>query len=160
MTGAAFLGAGGCEPKPTHSAAANRHSDSLASWPFWPTSLRVHPSTRLLTDPETGHLVVEARIEFLDPDRVTSKAVGELTLQLHAAQSGDRLDDEPVQTWNQDLRDLTLNQRQYDDVMRSYLFRLQINRSTLPNEPELRVYFLGSDGQKLNAAATLKRLGH
>lgn len=121
-------------------------------WPFWPASMRIHPSTRVSRDERINAFVIETRIEFFDPDGITSKAVGRLTLELHDASSRDH---EPVQIWNQNLRDLALNNRQYEVVTRTYLFRLEIETSVFPDQPELRAYFLSADGQEL---ATRMRL--
>jgi hypothetical protein len=121
-----------------------------ASWPFWPKSMRLHPLTRLALDPETGEQVIECRIEFLDPDGQTSRAVGQLTLQLYPDAGTPTADNLALQTWNQDLRDLALNRRQYDVVTRTYLFRLQITQP-LPVGADLRAFFLSLDGQRMLA---------
>ena len=61
-----------------------------------------------------------------------------------------------LQTWNQDLRDLELNRRQYDDVTRTYLFRLQLTQPP-PAGSELRAFFLSADGKRMNAQIRLRQ---
>lgn len=124
-------------------------------WPFWPVGMRLHPLTRLAIDPVSGEQVIECRVEFQDIDGLTSKAVGQLTLQVYpdgvtATGTG------ALETWNQDLRDLQLNHRQYDDVTRTYLFRLQ-TAQPLPIGCELRVFFLSVDGRRMNAEMRLRQ---
>jgi hypothetical protein len=91
-------------------------------------------------DPGGGGVIIECRVEFNDADAQTTKAAGQLTLQVYP----DALTltgTAALETWNQDLRDLALNRRQYDDVTRTYLFRLQMN-AALPPNAELRAFFL------------------
>ena len=145
-------------PAPTGSGwsdAKNPHGAPAAGWPFWPTRVRVHPSTRIVKDPQTDHWVIETRIEFADPEGATTKAVGQLTIQLWDAASANAA--ESLQNWNMDLRDLAVNRRQYDDVMRTYLFRLEIDPAKIPENPQIRIYFLAMDGQELEARMNIRR---
>jgi hypothetical protein len=144
-------GGSGASPAPGNSAKPVRS----ANWPFWPTNMRVHPLTRLVNDPQTSQQIIECRIEFQDSDGQTAKAVGQLTLQAYpdaATPTGSGA----MQTWNQDLRDLQVNRRQYDDVTRTYLFRLQTTQP-LPAGCEIRAFFLSSDGRRLNAQLRLRQ---
>jgi hypothetical protein len=151
----------GCPPKPgPHGPGGdqtgnNNTTVAAPAWPFWPSRMRLHPLTRLVMDEATGQRIIEARIEFFDPDGATTKAIGQLTLQLHRAEM-IAIAPEPLQIWNQDLRDLALNRRQYDDVTRTYLFRLEIDSAIFPEQPELRAYFLAENGQQLEAAFKVK----
>jgi hypothetical protein len=124
-------------------------------WPFWPARMRIHPSTRVVRDDPTGQFVVETRIEFFDADGATARALGQLNMQLHDARPEAR-NAEPIQLWNQDLRDLAANRKQYDMVYRTYLYRLQIDPATFPAQPELRAYFLGNDGRELEATLRIR----
>lgn len=126
-----------------------------AAWPYWPATMRVHPLTRLTTDNLTAQSIIECRLEFQDLDGQTSRAVGQLTLQLYpdsfaATGSG------AIETWNQDLRDLITNRRQYDDVTRTYLFRLQLTHAP-PAGCEVRAFFLSENGQRLSATMRLRQ---
>lgn len=130
---------------------------SDSAWPFWPTHMRIHPLTRLTRDAD-DHIVLEAHIEFTDRDNSTSKAVGTLTLVLRDAPG--RPDDESAPAgspFNQNLNDLALNRRQYDEVMRTYLFRLQIEPDQLPEHPVLWAYFVSADDVELKAQMPLRR---
>ena len=138
---------GGCKGRPA------RVEDT--AWPFWPARMRIHPSTRVVRDDPTGQFVIETRIEFFDGDGATARAVGQLSMQLHDARPEARQND-PIQLWNQDLRDMDANRRQYDMVYRTYLFRLQIDPATFPAHPELRAYYLGNDGKELEAALRIR----
>lgn len=124
-------------------------------WPFWPTRVRLHPSTRIIKDAPSSQWLIETRIEFADSDGASSKAVGQLTIQLWDGSAASAT--EPLQTFNMDLRDPAVNRRQYDDVMRTYLFRLEVDAAKLPENPEIRVYFVSVDGQNLNATMHLRR---
>lgn len=154
--------AGGCAPQASGpgGSPANRSGGSGAAsgehavWPFWPEHMRVHPLTRLASDPQTGRPIIECRIEFQDADGQTSKAVGQLTLQVYPDGS-TATGTAALETWNQDLRDLAVNRRQYDDVTRTYLFRLQLTQP-LPAGCELRAFFLSADGRRMNATMRLR----
>jgi len=143
-------------PAPATSAPpTDTARPAIAVWPFWPEKLRVHPLTRLITDPHTGQNLLEARIEFFDVAGATSKASGQLTLRLFGeASQPDSA--EPLETWNLNLRDLAVNALQYDDVTRTYLMRLQIDPTRLTAAPELRAYFVGANGALLNGSMLLK----
>jgi len=137
------------------SGSSASASSTSAHWPFWPTRMRLHPLTRLTRDEQSGEPLVECRIEFQDSEDQTSKAVGQLTLQIYP-DSTTPLGSGALETWNQDLRDLELNRRQYDDVTRTYLFRLQTTQP-LPAGCELRAIFLSTDGKRMSAAMRLRQ---
>jgi len=139
------------------TGAANRGGTgaAAAAWPFWPVSMRVHPLTRLMIDRQTSEQIIECRLEFQDSQGQTSKASGQLTLQIYP-ESSTPLGGGALQTWNQDLRDLEINHQRYDDVTRTYLFRLQITQP-LPAGAELRAFFLSADGRRLSAHARLRQ---
>lgn len=137
------------------AASSSAQRDPGAAWPFWPTSMRFHPLTRAVHEGSANELVIEARIEFLDSDGETSKAAGQLTLQLYAdVQSPSGPD--ALRTWNQDLRDLSINRQRYDDITRTYLFRLEMDQTELPQGAQLRAFFLSIDGQHLDAVGPVK----
>lgn len=138
----------------THgNANVNANARANVTWPFWPRRLRIHPATRVVTDQATGELVIEARVEFFDAEGDTSKAYGELTLQLHnpAQSTGDD------QTWKLDLRNLADNRRQFDDVTHTYLLRLDLDSDSLPPQAELRAIFISADGQTMEGRMRLRR---
>src|SRR5262245_39327489 len=85
-------GPGWSPPKGSRSASAG--------WPFWPTRIRVHPSTRVVKDAQTDRWLIETRIEFADSEGATTKAVGQLTIQLWDGAVANAA--EPLRTWNMD----------------------------------------------------------
>ena len=126
-----------------------------SDWPFWPQALRIHPLTRLAVDAKSGRSIIEVRLEFLDPEGHTTKGVGQVRIDLAAGGSGAD-SSPPIATWNWDLRDRSVNRRFYDDVTRTYLFRLKVESLELGPQPELRAYFLSASGPRLQATQTLR----
>ncbi|MHC4079802.1 MAG: hypothetical protein ACYS15_06280 [Planctomycetota bacterium] len=126
-----------------------------APWPLWPQRMRVHPLSQFVTEKSTGDVLIEARIEFVDVFGDTCKAVGLIDIDLHDADAA-RYRSEAGTSWNADLWNLEVNNDLYDEVTRTYLFRLQLNEHPIPTEPELRVYFLSGDGKRLQAAYRLR----
>lgn len=161
------MGIIGCAsgPSPDHDPSdaqrpAGLNSSSLGDdqtdgWPFWPEALRIHPLTRLTVDAKSGLFIIEVRLEFLDPEGHTTKGVGQVRIDLAAGESGAD-SSPPIGTQNWDLRDRSVNRRFYDDVTRTYLFRLKVDSSELGPKPELRAYFLSATGQRLQATHTLR----
>jgi hypothetical protein len=142
-------------PAPAPAVATGSPRPIVPVWPFWPERLRVHPLTRLVTDAHSGRQLLEARIEFFDAHGATTKASGQLTLRLFGdAAQPDSAD--PLETWNLNLRDLSVNALHYDDVTRTYLMRLEIDPARLTAAPELRAYFVGADGALLNGTMPLR----
>jgi len=143
-------------PEAQPAPQSSRGSGKAPAWPFWPAHMRLHPLTRLAGDLATGEQIIECRIEFEDPDHQTCRAVGQLSLQLYPDAFVPSGANAALQTWNQDLRDLELNRRQYDDVTRTYLFRLQLTQPP-PAGSELRAFFLSADGKRMNAQIRLRQ---
>lgn len=149
------LGSAGCAPNDSRS----RHLRSDGSWeegpawPYWARSMRVHPLSQIAPDRDSGDPVIEARIEFLDPLDHTCKGVGQLQLELAAAGRSAG----PIAQWQMDLRDPAVNRRHYDDVTRTYLFRLKIDPDKIPDEPALLAEFLSADGRHMEADYRLPR---
>ena len=123
-------------------------------WPFWPSSLRIHPLTRLAIDTQTRQAIIEVRLEFLDPEQHTTKGVGQVRIDL-ASSSTAAESLPPLATWSWDLRDPTVNRTLYDDVTRTYLLRLKVHLLKLGPQLQLRAYYLSATGQRLQAAHTL-----
>lgn len=161
------LGILGCAsaPGPNHdptdgATPAGLNSSGLGDaqtgdWPFWPQALRIHPLTRLAVDAKSGLSIIEVRLEFLDPEGHTTKGVGQVRIDLAAGGSGAD-SSPPIATWNWDLRERSVNRRFYDDVTRTYLFRLKVESLELGPQPELRAYFLSAAGPRLQATHTLR----
>ncbi len=118
--------------------------------------MRIHPLTRVVPDDTSSRLVIEARIELRDQHNHTTKGYGEVRFDLFdsASGAGDRA---RIKEWNEDLRDLNRNRLYYDEVTRTYLFRLGIDSADLPAEPRLRAYFLSVDDRSFSATYELRR---
>jgi hypothetical protein len=150
----------GCQPPETSGGEMIRAGEAGREviedgWPYWPVEIRLHPLSRLVVAP--GQRVLEARVEFMDADGISSRAHGRLRIDLHPeAQRGLS---RPKSTWEVDLRDLERNYRHFDPVTRTYLLRLETEAMELPESPELRAYFLSEDGSRLEARMRLRTGG-
>jgi hypothetical protein len=128
----------------TGNATLDVAEPALREWPYWPRRMRIHPLTQFATNRDTGQLIIEARIEFFDEHGHTCKGVGQVLLDLHATGSGRN--SEPLETWALDLVDPAVNYDHYDELTRTYLFRLEFDPRVLPERPELWAYFRSADG--------------
>ena len=138
----------GCaSPDATGDPSGRSASQETVRWPYWPTSMRIHPLTRLVTDADSGRTFIEARIEFFDRDTHTTKGCGQLRIDLYDLSGVTPRG--PLATWEMDLSDPATNLERYDDVTRTYLFTLDTELEELPAGPELRAYFLSADGRPL-----------
>lgn len=133
----------------TSMPTAQLTAPSSVSWPYWPRRMRIHPLSQLATDRDTGQLVIETRIEFLDRHGHTCKAVGQVLIDLH--ETGGARNREPLETWVLDLGDASVNRDHYDELTRTYLFRLDFDPQILPERPELWGYFRSADGRRFQA---------
>ena len=129
--------------------------EDTGAWPFWPTSLRIHPLTRLAIDTQTRQTIIEVRLEFLDPQQHTTKGVGQVRIDL-ATTGNAAASSPPLATWSWDLRDPSVNRTLYDDVTRTYLLRLRVQSLELGPQLQLRAYYLSATGQRLQATHTLR----
>lgn len=119
-----------------------------AGWPFAPVSVRIHPLTRLRIDDRTERPVIEARVELLDVDGMTTRGLGFLTLMLGRSYQGG-IAPEDVIEWDCDLNDLSTNRLRFDDVTRTYLLRLDLNAGDVPEQPVVAVRFVVPGGHVL-----------
>jgi hypothetical protein len=117
--------------------------------------MRIHPLSQFVTVKGSGEVLIEARIEFVDPHGDTCKTVGRIDIDLHDADAA-RYTSEAITSWNANLWDLEINNDLYDEVTRTYLFRLQLDEHPIPTEPELRAYFLSGAGKRLQATYRLR----
>ena len=137
-------------------SVVNPGQQSNTGWPFWPQKMRVHPLSQFVKDRHTGNLLLETRIEFSDPYGHICKAYGELVIVLHDADPS-HFDEKEIGSWAEDLTDLEQNQVFYDDVTGTYLFRLEIEGMTVPDESELQVLFHSADGAMLQGTYVLQK---
>ena len=126
------------------------------NWPFWPYDMRIHPLTQFMNDRQTDKLMIEARLEFLDPYGHTCKAFGQIEIALHDADT-DQFNANPVGIWPEDLTDLELNEIYFDDVTGTYLLRLEISEEMeVPQQALLRAAYLSADGRRLQAEYVIR----
>jgi hypothetical protein len=151
-----LAGAGGCRGRPGELKAgggARPTTQGAPDWPYWPAVLRVHPLTRIVTDPQTAEPLIEARIEFTDAEGVTSRAAGLLSVELWPAEPGASPD--ALNRWTADLADPLINRERFDIVTRTYLLRLKTDPGALEDRVALSVRFESADGQVLTARLML-----
>ena len=141
-------GLGACAPG--SSGERIRLDAGSLRWPYAPTAIRVHPISRIKLDRETGVAVVQARIEFQDPDGFSTRGVGKLTISL-TGPSRDGVMLMSKTEWECDLNDLELNRQYYDEVTRTYQVTLQLTpRIDVPFEPRLRAVLVTPQGRTLS----------
>jgi hypothetical protein len=161
LLAASALALAGCnapepiEPDPAAPLAATPEA-SIVDWPYWPTSIRVHPLTRLAPrDEDPEKLLIEARIELTDADGHSSRGCGQLQIRMFNLDAPDT--EEPVPHWKLDLRDRAFNSERFDPVTQTYLFRLEVEPEQLEGTPELRAYYLTGQGTALEVDRLLLR---
>lgn len=142
-----LLPPGGCTPlePATETPPTVTAANSDTAWPYWPVAMQIHALTRITVDRREEVPVLEARVEFLDIEGATTKAVGQVLLELtdpSAAEIGDL----PSEVWTVDLRDLQVNATHFDDVTRTYLFKLRLDPERSRHRPQLRVTYHGENG--------------
>lgn len=117
-------------------------------WPFWPASMRIHPLTRVLANDE--QIIIEARIEFSDAHGSTTRCKGQLRLLL--IETAGASEGQVLEEWNNDLREIDNNVLHFDDITRTYLFRLRLDPANYSRTAELHAQFLSADNRRLSAA--------
>jgi hypothetical protein len=130
-----------------HAGGAAPPSSAIGgdiAWPYWPTAMRIHPLTRVVAASDANGPLIEARIEFTDRDGITTRAIGEMQIEL-LAPSGRRAEPLP---WTVDLTSLVSNATHFDDITRTYLFKLGLEPGDMVGRRELRVTFFGSEGRE------------
>jgi hypothetical protein len=109
-TAAACLPA--CQPTSRSGGDATSSSAgvSVNEWPFVPTTIRVHPLSRITVD-AAGRRRVELRIECRDSEGDSVRTVGMVTIRLGDANGVEAAID---------LNEMRLNQETWDRVTRTY----------------------------------------
>lgn len=160
MMACVLLSVGGCQnshrPRTINTTPGSNQPFEIGTasmhWPYWPVSMRIHPLTRVVE--ADGQLIIEARVEFADADGSTTRGVGQLRLMLieTAGQRAGTL----VQEWTVDLRHGGTNGLHFDDITRTYQFRLELDPSLLTRTAQLRAHFLGADNARLSASHSFR----
>lgn len=115
--------------------------------------MRIHPLTRVMDNSEDQQRIVEVRIEFSDQFGSTTRSAGQLRLELIDRGAGGDV----VEEWNNDLRSESSNALHFDDITRTYLFRLELDSQYSTRDAELRAYFLSIDNSRLTATHRFQR---
>jgi len=124
-----------------------------ARWPYWPARMRVHPLSRVVIDPVNGDFL-EAHIEFRDEDGHTTRAVGTIRIDLFS--QNDAPSAPSSVEWSISLSEPKTNRLHFDEVMRTYFFRLNPGEEPLPHRPVLVVRFVSEDGLLFESSLTLR----
>ena len=141
------------------STSATQPAELTQTDPGWrPTAvrMRVFPSTRFVSD--SGRPVLEARVEMIDEMGDSVKTSGSWRVELFSG--GDaRPIREPrklLYSWQIQATTLAQQQRHYDPVTRAYLFRLQMDQPTDPQQAvTVSVTFTQPGGVTLQAVGTI-----
>jgi hypothetical protein len=108
--------------------------------------------------PSDETAVIEARVEFFDQFGHTTKGMGLVRFELFPARpGGSRLEGaESLGVWGFDLNDLDTNLTHYDEVTRTYRFRLRLDPSvTRPEQGRLVIGARTPDGRRLTGEYAL-----
>jgi len=137
-------------PKKTRTAPAQ------GIWRATAASMRIYPGSRFIAD--NKHISLEVRIELLDEMQDSIKGAGRFHLQLTNKQSkGLTAAQMRLYAWDVPLLTLAQQQRFYDRVTRTYLFRLKMDEQLLPpQDTVLKVTFTQAGGNSLTAQTQIK----
>lgn len=129
-------------------------------WPFKPARMRVHPFTSIDRDEASGDLVLEARVELLDPMGDPTKGVGDFRFELYAEprQASRAGEGRRLAHWRVPMRTVEKSGRFYDPITRTYSFKLKLEEPP-PREQrlELVAQLTMADGQRLRGEAPIER---
>ncbi|MCC7145145.1 MAG: hypothetical protein IT443_01730 [Phycisphaeraceae bacterium] len=152
----------GCQFKGGSAASGDARQPWLLldqPWQVRPVRMRIYPSTRFVR--ETDQALLEARVEFLDENGDSTKAVGEFRLELFStarasgAEVGRRLFSWVVRMFSRQTNEIF-----YDPITRAYLFRLKIESlAVIRDQVLLRVTFLPAAGERMEAEAVISPQG-
>jgi hypothetical protein len=122
------------------------------AWLFWPTSIRVHPLTRVQRSAE-GEATIEVRIECRDATNEPTRAVGTIVVELVATGAVPER-----QRLRVDIASIADHKATYDPVTATYRLQFQPEFET-PPAANARIavdaYLFGADGAVLTATAQL-----
>ncbi len=158
----ALLVAGGCfdwkmDEPPEHGRPAPEPTPDEPTWRVKPVAMRIYPSTRFVVSGEDA--VLEARVQFFDEAEDTTKAVGQMRLELFEARIGESvLAGRRLHTWEIPLRTLKANETHFDPITRAYLFRLRVSGADLAQRRLLvKATFLPVNAERLEATRLIER---
>lgn len=142
----------GCQSASTGSKQTGTVAE-VAQWPFAPESIRVHPLSRIKFGPEDRKPQVQGRVEFLDRNGFSTRGIGTLKIILAGSSSSGS---HAESRWECDLNNLETNSQYYDEVTRTYLYSLSLDKADdVPLEPSLHVVLALPDGRVLSDEAVI-----
>ncbi len=116
--------------------AGTADQSRAGNWPFRPASIRLHPLTHALRGEDVAS-IIEARLEFFDRFGDTTKGLALVRFELSSGEDGGG---RRLAEWEIDVRGVGASMDHYDDVTRTYLFRLGLEGiESLPDEAHLKV---------------------
>lgn len=147
----------GCGPEEGLPRVA-RPQATPGVWHPAPDQMRIYPATRFVQD--QGQLVLEARIELLDAMGDSIKGAGRFHFELIGPPHlGRSVSDRKLYSWDVPLLSLEDQQRAYDRVTRTYLFRLKMDQKYMPRGvATLKAVLMPSAGDRLEAQAKLPEM--
>jgi hypothetical protein len=154
----AWVAGCGLHAKPTTGVTSQAAARTAgAKEPFEPETIRIHPLTRIDTNPETGAPQVDVYFELRDRWNHGVKALGQVVLELYETPGpGSATRGGPLQlrVWKVDLTDPDANAIPYDRVTRTYHISLAGVPTGLPadRDLELRVRFTTLSGETMSGA--------
>lgn len=120
----------------------------LESWPFVPTSIRIHPISQAQIDAKGPRIL--CHVECRDQTGETTKAVGVLRVEaLEPSRTVEPGMEQVAAAWVTDLSDLDNNAKLYDPATRTY-------RLSLRQLPGFMVESLGDANRRGGRTAVLR----
>lgn len=124
-------------------------------WQIKPVAMRIYPSSRFVV--QNRDAVLEARVEFFDEAGDSTKAVGDLRIELFRVErTGEAQTMYRLYEWEVPVRTLKQNREHYDPITRAYLFRLRLDNPRVAAQPvRLQATFTPPRGNRLEAHTLL-----
>jgi len=97
--------------------------------PFAPSSMRVHPLTRIIPNTEyPDHLQIDMRLELNDRFGDTTKGIGLLRIRLFPSLSSSQNGNPDIRIalWKPEFQDVNQNVLHFDRITRTYHFLLDV----------------------------------
>lgn len=154
----ALLGVVGCETFDLKGGAGVQAPGEGYAWPFAPVSMRISPFTAIRPIEEgEGGAELDLKVELLDQVGDMTKGVGALRFELYRAEGAAQLQQRtPMYTWEASLSSIEANRAHYNATLRTYDFRLTLERMPSSETP-LRIYvqLTPPGGRRLTADAAV-----
>jgi len=133
------------------------------AYPFAPTSMRIHPLTRVTSNPDNpDQIQIDLRIELNDRFGDTTKGIGTIRIKLFPRLSENEkgTSETRLALWTPEFMDVDKNSQLFDRVTRTYHFLLDVPTGTsVPTQITL-VATLTTDSIVLTARRDLQLPEH